>query len=679
MDDKENKAKLKLLKNMGFQDLQTIKSNIKKFNEKELTKSKLNEKNNYNTEKLVINLNNFNTETTGSIEESNNHASYTGNINKNNIESKVIHFNLGKENGKNINFIEQDLETENSPKLRIRNFSQYNRNPRNKGNINLGSLLNVDSPRALQQELARKNEKLNLKNCIDIGSSNSANDKSGDKQKKIGFSKLDNNDIDKNFISKGFNTNTEESLSGEEIFKVPNTSRNVANFDKNKGDLNVNIGNMNQNKNNIKKTSELDNLIGHISKTPIYKPGKIKFSMEKLNEIPRFIVAGGKIPKKMSDANDSINRNIIDTGNINNYNNSNNNGNNTSNKSNSNSNSHNNNVNINLYGNNNKNNIIAPVNISYLKESDPSNAEEIKKNYVNKQVIPRMSLININAKLGEFDCDNFKIISKIGEGSYGQIYHVEDKFNRNYCMKKIVSSESKDLNIFAQEYEIVNRIRHENVLRIYSICRRKLDNTTYVLYILMEKAVTDWDKEIKARAAQKKFYCEEDLLFILKQCVEALCFLQQNNIAHRDIKPQNILIFKDGIFKIADFGEAKKIKNEQLINKKLNTLRGTELYMSPTLFEALNKNLDDIKHDPYKSDVFSLGLCFVYGATLNINNLFEIREIFDSNYLKNKIKKLLKPSYSDFFIEMIELMLELNEDKRYDFIHLQKLLVKNGI
>ena len=73
-------------------------------------------------------------------------------------------------------------------------------------------------------------------------------------------------------------------------------------------------------------------------------------------------------------------------------------------------------------------------------------------------------------------------------------------------MKKIVSSDLKDLNAFAQEYELVNKIRHDNVLRIYCVCRRKLDSTTFVLYILMEKGITDWDREVKARAGQKKFY-----------------------------------------------------------------------------------------------------------------------------------------------------------------------------
>jgi len=137
-------------------------------------------------------------------------------------------------------------------------------------------------------------------------------------------------------------------------------------------------------------------------------------------------------------------------------------------------------------------------------------------------------------------------------------------------MKKIVSSDLKDSNTFAQEYKLVNKIKHDNVLRIYSIYRRKLDSTTYVLYILMEKAITDWDREIRAMASQKKYYSEGDLLIILKQCVEALSFLQQNKISHRDIKPQNICSLK---MEFSIWPISAKPRKLKLANQIKNSIR----------------------------------------------------------------------------------------------------------
>ena len=75
--------------------------------------------------------------------------------------------------------------------------------------------------------------------------------------------------------------------------------------------------------------------------------------------------------------------------------------------------------------------------------------------------------------------------------------------------------------------------------------------------------------------------------------------MQQQKITHRDIKPQNILLFKGNIFKIADLGEAKVAEN---MNQQM-TLRGSELYMSPSLYARHKFNRKDAFHNAYKSDV----------------------------------------------------------------------------
>ena len=85
--------------------------------------------------------------------------------------------------------------------------------------------------------------------------------------------------------------------------------------------------------------------------------------------------------------------------------------------------------------------------------------------------------------------------------------------------------------------------------------------------------------------------------------------MQHNdNYSNRDIKPQNVLLFSKGVYKIADFGEAK----EAQINKEVNTLRWKELYMPPALYVGLKNDKNDVNHDPYKykSDVFHLDFVF---------------------------------------------------------------------
>ena len=153
-------------------------------------------------------------------------------------------------------------------------------------------------------------------------------------------------------------------------------------------------------------------------------------------------------------------------------------------------------------------------------------------------------------------------------------------------------------------------------------------------------------------------------------------FLQNKmKIAHRDIKPQNILIFKNKIYKVADFGEAKEAK----IAKQLNTLRGTELYMSPVLYDGLKKDKDDVRHNPYKSDVFSLGFCLVYAAFLNFNIIYEIRDVLDMKILEKIIRKNVHQNYSENMILLIMGMLEVEQEKRMDFIELEKFVLELGL
>ena len=180
----------------------------------------------------------------------------------------------------------------------------------------------------------------------------------------------------------------------------------------------------------------------------------------------------------------------------------------------------------------------------------------------------------------------------------------------------------------------------------------------------MELAYTDWNKEIKRRILAKKYYKENELIDLLKQIIKGFLFLQKKNIAHRDIKPQNILLFPDNKFKISDFGEAKNIKNKT----DQSTLRGSELYMSPLLYKGFKYNQKKVVHNPYKSDAFSLGYCLLYAICLNIKVLENIRELNTLRGVINEINKFnINNRYSDKFMKLIYGMIEPNEEIRYDF------------
>ena len=143
--------------------------------------------------------------------------------------------------------------------------------------------------------------------------------------------------------------------------------------------------------------------------------------------------------------------------------------------------------------------------------------------------------------------------------------------------------------------------------------------------------------------------------------------MQRNHITHRDIKHQNIVIV-DGVYKLCDFGELREMKGDGLVVQRI---RGSELFMSPILFYGLRANLIQVKHNTYKSDVFSLGMCFFYAASLTYSSVDSIRELNNMNKIREILFKFLEKKYSEKFILLILSMLEFNEENRPDFIELE--------
>jgi serine/threonine protein kinase len=118
--------------------------------------------------------------------------------------------------------------------------------------------------------------------------------------------------------------------------------------------------------------------------------------------------------------------------------------------------------------------------------------------------------------------------------------------------------------------------------------------------------------------------------------------MQKNNVTHRDIKPQNVLVSR-GVYKLCDFGDVKIINGEGVI---MQPVRGSELYMSPILFYAYNKHVSAVLHNTYKSDVFSLGMCLLLASTLTSKTLYNIRELRDINIVSSIVTKALIKRYS---------------------------------
>ena len=329
---------------------------------------------------------------------------------------------------------------------------------------------------------------------------------------------------------------------------------------------------------------------------------------------------------------------------------------------------------INQFGKsiNNKISLVPRVEI-FLNRNNPKVQNQNIIN--NKTIVQNNNLREPNDRINLLE---FKVLNQIGQGTFGQIYKVLWMINNKlYALKK---EKLQDVEIKERQKrnEVIRKfIKHTNcrgVVNLYgNLIIQKGNSFRY--YELMELCERDFEQEIKLRSINMRFYTEQEMYNIILQVISTLSFLQKNHITHRDIKPQNILIL-NGIYKLGDFGDIRIMQRDGIVVQRI---RGSELYMSPILFNGLRSRLYQVRHNTYKSDVFSLGMCFLLASCLSFDGVIQIRELSDMNQKLSILNKYLSIRYSPKLIQIILLMLQTEEVNRPDFILLEEAIRKYGL
>ena len=340
-------------------------------------------------------------------------------------------------------------------------------------------------------------------------------------------------------------------------------------------------------------------------------------------------------------------------------------------------------INFNILFNQNQNYNITSNNAQSTNNSILNDSvNSLTSNYLNSSfsnILPTDNLCQ--AYVEEEPGDNFKlsefiILNSIGNGSEGSINVVNwQKNNKNYALKKCeyiyddtAERKKKELHVLK---EFIDNNGCDGIIKTYGTLCVKNEFGTYYFYELMELADRDWDKEIQNRKNSNLYYQECELMEIFRQLIKTFASLETIRYTHRDIKPQNIMLI-NGKYKICDFGNGKLLKREGIIIQKI---RGSELFMSPIVFKGYHSGAPTIRHNSFKSDVFSLGMCFFYAAALSIGGLNLIREIYDMKVIKKVLIQFLGKRYSQNLINLLYTMLQVDENRRPDFNELEILLM----
>jgi len=187
---------------------------------------------------------------------------------------------------------------------------------------------------------------------------------------------------------------------------------------------------------------------------------------------------------------------------------------------------------------------------------------------------------------------HYKILEKLGEGGMGEVYLAEDtKLNRRVALKFLpvqLASDGELKERFKREAQAAAALNHPNIITIHEVAEHQARPFIAMEYVEGES--------LKHLVVRKELSIGEALDIAL-QISDGLAAAHQAGIVHRDIKPQNILMGKDGRVRICDFGLAKA-KRDVTLTQAGSTL-GTIAYMSPE--QAQGKEAD------HRSDIFSFG------------------------------------------------------------------------
>lgn len=195
-------------------------------------------------------------------------------------------------------------------------------------------------------------------------------------------------------------------------------------------------------------------------------------------------------------------------------------------------------------------------------------------------------------RIGMMIGDRYEILERIGTGGMSDVYKSKDhKLNRHVAVKVLKQEFSENTNFvskFRMEAQAAASLMHPNIVNVYDV-----GEENGIFYIVMELVEGITLKKYIEKKARLSF--KEAVSIAIQACmgIEAA---HKNHIIHRDIKPQNIIISKDGKVKVTDFGIAKAATS----NTITSNVMGSVHYTSPE--QARGGYSDE------KSDIYSMGI-----------------------------------------------------------------------
>ncbi|XP_036294831.1 STE20-like serine/threonine-protein kinase isoform X2 [Pipistrellus kuhlii] len=248
----------------------------------------------------------------------------------------------------------------------------------------------------------------------------------------------------------------------------------------------------------------------------------------------------------------------------------------------------------------------------------------------------------------------WEIIGELGDGAFGKVYKAQNKETNVLAAAKVIDTKTEEeLEDYMVEIDILASCDHPNIVKLLDAFY--YENNLWILIEFCAGGAVD-----AVMLELERPLTESQIQVVCKQTLEALNYLHDNKIIHRDLKAGNILFTLDGDIKLADFGVSAK--NTRTIQRR-DSFIGTPYWMAPEV--VMCETSKDRPYD-YKADVWSLGI-----------TLIEMAEIEPPHHELNPMRVLLKiaksepptlaqPSkWSSNFKDFLKKCLEKNVDSRW--------------
>ena len=246
----------------------------------------------------------------------------------------------------------------------------------------------------------------------------------------------------------------------------------------------------------------------------------------------------------------------------------------------------------------------------------------------------------------------YEIIEELGRGGMGRLYRVLDtKINQEVALKILrpeISRDQQTIDRFSNELRLARQVAHKNVCRMYH-----LGEAEGTHFIIMEYIP---GQDLQSMIKMTKQLSMETSVSIAKQICEGLTEAHRLGVIHRDLKPGNIMIDKEGNARILDFGIARSLESRGMT--KSGHLIGTPEYMAP-------EQAQDIGVDQ-RSDIYSLGVILYEMVTGKVPFTGETPISITMKHIEEmpKSPKTLAPQIPDALNRLIMKCLAKNKEFR---------------